>query len=141
MIGARLIAIALLFGSVLAYADSKPVASSKVKAYKGAEGEVVAVLEVNSSKQVLVFFKKVSSALDGTSRLYEYEDKGNDNKEIYWNKKQGSKTQRAFVLTEYEHGSWLFINPIKTSENYRVAFSESETQAIKVDDVLAGYKP
>jgi hypothetical protein len=45
------------------------------------------------------------------------------------------------MLTEYEHGTWLFINPIKTSSSFRVYYSETESKTIKVDAVVDAYKP
>jgi hypothetical protein len=73
--------------------------------------------------------------------LYLFEDLGDDRKAVYSNKQRGSKTYRAFVLTDYERGTWLFINPSKTSSSFRVYYSEAESGKIKVDDVLDAYKP
>ena len=135
------IAAVLVCGAAVTTAVAKPVPSGKLKAYKGPEGEIVAVLEVNDSKEVLVYFKNVGGDLEGKALLYTYEDKGGDNKEVFRMKKRGSKTYRSYLLTSYERGSWLFVHPTKTNEQYRVTFSEADTKAIKVDDVVAAYQP
>jgi hypothetical protein len=131
--------IGLVSVASVASADKlKP--SSAVKAYKGAEGEVIAVVEVNDSKEMLVHFRGVGSDLDGKTQLWLFEDRGGDRKEVYRMKKRGSKTYRAYILTEYERGSWLFINPNK-NQSYRVYYSEAESKKIKVDEVVAAYQP
>jgi hypothetical protein len=45
------------------------------------------------------------------------------------------------VLTDYERGTWLFINPSNTSSSFRVRYSEAESGKITVGDVVGAYKP
>jgi hypothetical protein len=134
------IALALICVPAMA-APAKPVPSGPLKAYKGPEGELVVLVPVNDSKEMLVHFRHLGGPLEGTSALYLYEDKGNDHREVYSNKKRGSKTYRAYVLTDYDSGSWTFINPSKTSQSFTVYFSETESKKIKVDEVVDAYKP
>lgn len=137
----KLIVIAFVCAlASVAFAD-KPAPSGPLKAYKGPEGELVAIVPVNDNKQALVLFRGLGGGIDGTARLYEYEDLGNDRKTVYWNKKFGSKAHRAYVLTDYERGSWTFINPADTKTSFRVYYDEPSSKQIKVEDVVNAYKP
>lgn len=122
-------------------APARPVPSSALKAYVGPEGETVALVEVNDSKQMLVYFKRVGHGLDGTAALYSYEDLGDDRKTVFVTKKRGSKTYRAVVLASSGRGGWTFIHPAKPSDHFEVHYSEKTTQQIQVDEVLAAYHP
>lgn len=124
-----------------ATAPGRPVPSSALRAYRGPEGEIVALVEVNDSKQMLVYFKSVGHGLDGTAQLYSYEDLGEDRKSVYTHKKRGSKTYRAFVLMSAGRGAWTFIHPGKTSEHFEIYYSDKATQQITRDEALAAYHP
>jgi hypothetical protein len=128
----------LLAGPALA---DKPVPSGPVKAYTGPEGELIVLVEANDSKDMLVHFRNVGSELDGKTLLYRLEDHGDDGKTVYIDKKRGSKTYRSIMLTDKGRNSWEFINPVKTSKHFRIHYAESESQHIKVDEVLNAYKP
>jgi len=135
------IAIVLCGGAVAMAGPAKPVPSGPLKAYKGPEGEVIVLVPANDSKEMLVHFRNIGGPLEGKTQLYLYEDRGNDRREVYWNKKRGSKTDRAYVLTDYEDGTWMFINPSKTSSHFRVIYSEAESSKIKVANVVDAYQP
>jgi hypothetical protein len=137
----RLIVIALVCGLASAAFADHPAASGPLKAYKGPEGQIVALVPVSDGKQMLVFVRGLGGGIDGTSRLYEYEDLGNDRKTVYWNRKAGSKTHRAYVLTDYEPGSWNFIDPAEPATSFRVKYDEASSKQIKVEDVVNAYKP
>jgi len=126
--------------ALAATALAKPAPSGPLKAYKGEEGEVIVTVPVNDSKEMLVLIRGVSG-LEGKALLYQFEDKGDEHQEVFIMKKRGSKSYRSYLLTGYERGSWLFINPIKTSSSFRVYFSETESKNIKVDAVVDAYKP
>ena len=134
------IALALICAPAIA-APAKPVPSGPLKAFKGPEGELVVLVPVNDGKEMLVHFRNLGGPLEGKSALYLYEDKGNDHREVYSNKKRGNKTYRAYVLTDYESGSWTFINPSKTSQSFTIHFSEADSKKIKVDEVVDAYQP
>lgn len=139
---AAILAIALGGSPPAAHADpAKLVPSSALKAYRGPEGETLALVEVNDSKQMLVYFKSVGHGLDGTAQLYSYEDLGEDRKSVFALKKRGSKTYRAFVLLSAGRGAWTFIHPAKTSDHIVVHYAEKVSQQITVDEVLAAYHP
>lgn len=140
----RIWIIAIVLGGWLPAAHAapaRPAPSSALKAYRGPEGETIALVEVNDSKQVLVYFKTVGGGLDGTARLYTYEDLGEDRKSAFTSKKRGSKTYRAFVLISEGRGGWTFIHPAKPSNHIAVRYSEQASQQITVDEVLAAYHP
>jgi hypothetical protein len=140
----RILALAIVVGCALSAAHADPaklVPSSALKAYRGPEGETLALVEVNGSKQMLVYFKSVGHGIDGTAQLYSYEDLGEDRKSVYTNKKRGSKTYRAFVLLSAGRGAWTFIHPAKTSEHFEVTYSEKASQQLTIDEVLAAYHP
>ena len=136
------LAIALCCGSVAtAGPANKPVPSGPLKAYKGPEGELIVLVPANDSKEMLVQFRNIGGPLEGKTMLYLFEDRGDDRKEVYSNKRRGSKSYRAFVLTDYARGTWLFINPSNTSSSFRIHYAEAESSKIKIDEVVAAYKP
>jgi len=117
-----------------------PKPSGRLKAYRGPEGEIVVLVPVNDDKQVLVHFKNFGGDLEGTTRLYELEDRGDRGKTVYVNKKQGSKTYRA-ILLDGGDGAWDFFYPGKVNVHFSIVYSESATERIKLDDVMNAYKP
>lgn len=117
-----------------------PTASGPVKAYQGPEGALVVMVEVNDSKEMLVHFKKVGGALEGKTLRYLLEDRGDGNKTVYLNKKRGSKTQRAVVLIAREY-HWTLYYPGNAETTWSLRYSESDSSSVKLEDVLAGYKP
>jgi hypothetical protein len=121
-------------------APTKPVPSSRLKAYAGPEGEVIALVEANDGKQMLVHFKSVDG-LDGKTLLYDYEDLGDHGKTVFITKKRGSKTYRSILLTQSNGGGWSFTHPDKPGIHFDLAYSDEASKKIKVDDVLAAYKP
>ncbi len=121
-------------------ADSKPVPSGPLKAYKGPEGERVVMVEVNDSKQMLVYFKNIGGGIDGKSFLYLLDDQGRGHKDVYLNKKRGSKTYRSIVLTARDN-QWTLYHPTKPGTELELTYSEKDSENTKLDDVLAAYKP
>ncbi len=120
-------------------AAAPPKASGPLKAYKGPEGEIVVMVEVNDSKQMLVQFRKIGGELDGKTKLYELSDKGHGDKTVYYTYKRGSKTHQAIVL-ESRDGAWTLYVPDKNTE-LRLRYSEQLSQDIKLDEVTSAYKP
>jgi hypothetical protein len=135
----RLAAIALIMCMVSVARGDKPVASGPLKAYKGPEGEIVAMLEISDGKEMLVYFKNIGPELDGKTLRYLLEI-DRDSKTVYINKKRGSKTYRSIMLTAND-GQWSFQHPTKPETHFALSYSESATAAIKVDDVVNAYKP
>jgi hypothetical protein len=117
----------------------KIVAASALKAYKGPEGQIIATVEINDSKEMLVHFRNVDPALDGKTLRYLLEVT-RDGQTVYINKKRGSKTYRSIMLTG-GGGRWDFINPIKPTMQFGVAYSESATASFKLEDVVNAYRP
>ncbi len=132
------VTLALLVST--AWADSKPVPSGPLKAYKGPEGELIVMVEVNDSKEMLVYVNKVGGGIDGKTFLYLFEDQGRGNKNVYVNKKRGSKTYRSVLLTQRD-GEWDFYHPTKPTVHFSLRYSEEQSDKIKVDEVLNAYKP
>jgi hypothetical protein len=128
------------------HADPKPAAAAKpepsgpLKAYKGPEGELVVMVEANDGKEMLVHFKNVSKELDGKTVLCLFEDLGNGNKNVYVNKKQGSKTYRSNLLSARD-GGWEFYHPGKPNITFSIYYSEAASGKFKIEDVLNAYKP
>ncbi|HEU4733591.1 MAG TPA: hypothetical protein VFT22_37110 [Kofleriaceae bacterium] len=128
----------------VARADSKPAGrpapSGVLKAYKGPEGEIVAMVEVNDGKQMLVYFKHLGGELEGKSVLYLYEDLGKGDKNVYLNKKRGSKTYRSVILSARDN-RWSFYHPTKPGTELALRYSEKESGDLKIADVIDAYKP
>jgi len=140
----RIIVIALLCAiaappAAAQKAQKPPAPSGPLRAYKGPEGEVIAMVEVNDSKQMLVHFKNIGPDLEGKSILYLLEARGDD-KSVYVNKKRGSKTYRSIVLSARER-SWEFFHPGKPNTHFHIRYSEAATKELRLEDVLKAYKP
>lgn len=137
-----LIALVALYG--LAYADPKadatPKPSGVLKAYRGPEGEVIAMVEVNDGKQVLVYFKNLGGDLEGKSLLYLYEDLGKGDKNVYLDKKRGSKTYRSVMLSARDN-RWSFYHPTRSGTEFAIRYSEKDSESLKIEDVVKAYKP
>jgi hypothetical protein len=142
--GLAVAALALALASPApGHADPKPAGpapSGPLKAFKGPEGEVVVMIEANDGKDMLVHFKDLDKELDGKTVLYHIEDLGHGDKNVYVDKKRGSKTYRSMLLTARE-GDWQFYHPIKTSTQFSIRYSETASGKFKIDDVLSAYKP
>lgn len=128
-----------------AHADAKPAAAARpepsgpLKAFKGPEGEIVVLVEADDGKQMYVHVKNISKELDGKTVLYLLEDHGNGNKNVYVNKKRGSKTYRSNLLS-CRDGSWEYYPPGKNT-TLAIRYSEAASKEFKIEDVLSAYKP
>jgi hypothetical protein len=120
--------------------DAKPTPSGVLKAYKGPEGEVIAMVEVNDGKQMLVYFKNLGGDLEGKSLLYLYEDLGKGDKNVYLNKKRGSKTYRSVMLSARDN-RWSFYHPTKPGTELPLKYSDKDSESLKIEDVVKAYKP
>lgn len=130
-----------------AHADAKPAAaatapkpSGVLKAYKGPEGEIVVMVEANDGKQMLVHFKNLGGDLEGKTLLYDFEDLGHGDKNVFINKKRGSKTHRSYLLSARDN-DWTFYHPTKPGTELRLDYSEKASGDFKIDDVIKAYKP
>ena len=134
------LAIALVALCLAAPALAEPKPSGRLKAYKGPEGEVIVLVPANDNKQMLVYFKRIDGELQGRTLLYDFEDRGDQGKSVFITKKQGSKTYRSIMLDGGD-GYWDFFHPINFKIHFAIAFSESATEWVKLDEVLKAYKP
>lgn len=116
-----------------------PVPSGALKAYKGPEGEIIVMVEVNDSKEMLVHFKNVGGGLDGKTLRYLLEDRGAD-KTVYLNQKRGSKWHRSIILNSRDR-RWEFYHPTKSNVQFGIAYSETTSEKFKLEDVIKAYKP
>ena len=117
-----------------------PKASGALKAYKGPEGETVIMLEVNDGKEMLVHYKGFEKSLDGQTRLYLFEDQGRGNKEVFLNKKRGSKWYRSTYLSARDN-AWTFFHPEKATTTFALKYSEKDSEKYKPEDIITTYKP
>lgn len=141
MIRGVVTAAIIAFAVVAIAQPAKPVPSSRLKAFVGPEGEVVALVEANGSKQMLVYIKNIDG-LDGKTLLYNFEDHGDHGKSVYVDKKRGSKTYRSTLMdSDGEGRGWDFYHPDKPAVHLHLKYSEEQSSKIKIDDVLAAYKP
>ena len=136
----RLAILFVVLGCAAPVFAGPPKVSGRLKAYMGPESEIIALVPVNDGKQMLVYFKNVGADLDGTTLLYDFEDRGDQGKTVYITKKQGSKTYRS-VLLDGGDGEWDFFHPKNFKIHYSVVYSESATEKLKLDDILKAYKP
>ncbi len=117
-----------------------PKASGVLKAYKGPEGELVVMVEVNEGKEMLVYLKNLGGDLEGKALLYLLEDRGDGNKDVFLNKKRGSKWYRSHLLSARDN-RWEFYHPTNFKIQLQLRYSEEASGKLKLDDVLAAYKP
>jgi len=131
------------FVTCFAFADSKPVPNGPLKVFRGPEGELIGMVEVNQSKEMLVHFKNIGGELEGKSKLYLYADNGRQGKEVFFNHQwRKSKTRPWVVLSSSDRGGWQFANPSKGStQSFSVSYSQSDTDKLKIEDVLKAYNP
>lgn len=117
-----------------------PKPSGALKAYKGPEGEVIVMIEVNDGKEMLVHFKNIGKELEGQTRLYLFEDHGRGTKEVFLNKKRGSKWYRSYIL-EARDNRWRFYHPEKPGTQFALTYSERDSEKFKVENIVNSYKP
>jgi hypothetical protein len=98
------------------------------------------MVEVNDSKEMLVHLQKIGGDLEGKTLLYLFEDRGDGDKDVYLDKKRGSKTYRSVILTARD-SQWDFYHPTKGTTHFSIRYSEEASEKVKLDDVLAAYKP
>jgi hypothetical protein len=124
----------------VAHADPKLTPSAPLKAYKGPEGELVVMVEITNSTEMLVYFKNTGGALEGKTLRETLEDLGNGRKNVFVTKKRGSKTYRD-VLAAARDNAWEAYLPYTPQKTLELAYSEDATAKIKLDEVLNAYKP
>jgi len=117
-----------------------PKASGALKAYKGPEGELIVMIEVNDGKEMLVHFKNIGKELEGQTRLYLFEDQGRGDKHVFLNKKRGSKWYRATTLSARDN-RWSFYHPEKPGTQFSIGYSEKDSERFKAEDIINSYKP
>jgi hypothetical protein len=117
----------------------KIVPTGPLKAYKGPEGEIVAMVQINDGKEMLVYFRNLDKELDGKTLRYLL-DVNRSSTTVYIDKKRGSKTYRSILLTASD-GQWDFYHPTKPNTHFALVYSESASAAIKVEEVVSAYRP
>lgn len=131
-----------LFLSSLLLADPKPVPNGPLKVFRGPEGELIGMVEVNKSKAMLVHFKNLGGEFEGQSKLYQYADNGRDNKEVFFNYHWRKSKIRPWVVLASHGGTWEFANPTEGStQHFKLTFSQADTDKLKLEDVLKAYNP
>jgi hypothetical protein len=133
------IAVALCIASRPALAD-KVVPTGSVKAYRGPEGEIVAMLLISDGKEMLVHFRHLDTELDGKTLRYAIADTGQGDKEVYIVKKRGSKTYRSIMLLSSDR-QWTFIHPSKHDVKFALRYSEEWSDKLKTEDILKPLAP
>ena len=123
-----------------ALAAPKLTPSAPLKAYKGPEGELIIMVEVNDGAEMLVQFKNIGGPFEGKALLYLVDDQGKGRKDVYVDKKRGSKTYRSYVLS-LRDGTWELYHPGKPGTHFSLRYSEAASEKLKIDDVLKAYQP
>jgi len=122
-----------------AHAD-KIVVTGPVKAYRGPEGEIVAMLEISDGKEMLVHFRNLDTTLDGKTLRYLIADTGHGNKDVYIVKNRGSKTYRSIMLSSRDR-QWTFVHPTNHKVTFELGYSEEWSGKIKADDIIKAPSP
>jgi len=119
--------------------DPKITPSGVVKAYKGPEGQVVVMLEINDGKEMLVHFKKLGGELEAKTLRHLYEDLGEGNKNVYLDHKRGSKPYRTYLLSARDN-RWTFYQP-GSNNHFDLSYSEAASDQFKAEDIIKAIKP
>jgi hypothetical protein len=119
--------------------DAKITPSGPVKAFKGPEGAIVVMLEINGGKEMLVHFKKVGGDLDGKTLRRLYEDLGEGKKNLYLDHKRGSKPYRTYLATARD-GQWEVYLP-GTNNHFNIFYAEDLSDKFKADDIIKAIQP
>jgi len=137
----KAIALALLVSLAAAPAVADKITpTGPVKAYKGPEGQVVAMLEISDGKEMLVHFRNLDTELDGKTLRYLIADMGDGDKDVYVEKKRGSKKYRSILLIKRQ-GGWSFHHPSKANVSFELAYSEEQSGKVKADDIIHALSP
>jgi hypothetical protein len=132
--GAALAAPAHADDKVTTKFDAKITASGPVKAFKGPEGAIVVMLEVNGGKEMLVHFKKVGGELDGKTLRRLYEDLGDGKKNLYLDHKRGSKPYRTYLASARD-GHWEVYIP-GSKDSISIWYAEALSDQFKPEDLI-----
>lgn len=119
--------------------DAKITPSGIVKAYKGREGLVVVMLEINDGKEILIHFKKIGGELEGTTLRRLFEDLGNGGKNAYLDHKRGSKPYRTYLASARDDHWEVF--PPGTNKQLGITYSEALSDQFKAEDLIKAIKP
>jgi len=119
--------------------DAKITPSGVVKAYKGSEGLIVVMLEINDGKEMLVHFKKIGGELEGKTIRHLYEDLGDGKKNVYIDHKRGSKPYRTYLASARED-HWE-VYPPGTNKQLGITYSEALSDQFKAEDLIKAIKP
>src|SRR5262245_44945936 len=141
--GSQVMRLAILFvllGLTAPAAADAPKPSGPLRAYKGPEGRIIVMILVSDDKQMLVHFRGFGGELEARTLLYDVEDLGHGDKNIYETRKRGSKKIQWNVLTERD-GDWHFYHPKKSGTEFWLVYSESVSSKFKIEDVMNAYKP
>ncbi len=118
---------------------AKVTPSGPLKAFKGPEGQVVVMLEINEGKEILVYLKNLGGELEGKTLRYSYEDLGHGTKNAYLDHKRGSKPYRTVLLAARDN-RWTFFQP-KSSTEFELTYSETASDKFRVDDIVKAIHP
>jgi hypothetical protein len=119
--------------------DPKITASGIVKAYKGPEGAVVVMLEINGGKEMLVHFKKIGGDLEGKTLRHLFEDLGDGKKNVYLDHKRGSKPYRTYLASARDDRWEVYLPGMNKTLN--VYYSEALSDQFKAEDLIKAIKP
>lgn len=130
---ALITALSTLGCAASAWAQAKAI--GPLKAFKGPEGQVISMIEVNDPNHMLVHFKNIGGDLEGRSRIYLLDTRSAERRDVYLERKQGSKTARFVVLSQ-RAGGWLFTHPSQAGVEFPLRYSEAETKLGDVQSLL-----
>jgi hypothetical protein len=132
----KIVLLLTVLGSLSSFAASV-VASNTAKAFEGKNGEKVEMVEVNNGKEVLVRMSGVGGEWEGKTILWNMEDMG-DKKNIYFEKKRGSKTEQVNTLT-FRFGQWQIYTE-KNPNGIDLKYSKKESEKLKTEELVSSYK-
>jgi hypothetical protein len=131
-------AVAGLLALVASADEVKPSTTAKV--YRGPDGEVVTILEVNGSRQALVKLEGIGGDWDGKTFLWNLDDRG-ESRDLYFEKgKPGRKKTERYTPLAYRAGEWILVTPDHPRE-VELTYSKKDSKKITPQSVIEGYKP
>jgi hypothetical protein len=139
----RIFLTLLTMAPVLVFAKAQPIQTGPVKAFRGPEGELITMVEVNESKEMLVHFKNIGvkgDAFEGKTKLYQFTDNGRRGKDVFYNQKRGSKTRQYTILNQTDE-RWTLAHPLKPTANISLNYSQKDSESTQFEDILKAYQP
>lgn len=116
--------------------DKKSVKLEPGKAYRGGEGEVLALIPLQGGELFLAHFEGIRGLWNGKTILLQREDRGNG-AAIFWTEYNGKRWNSVLL----RGGMEVYVPDYKPGAGFGIGYSEQDTKEIKPQAVLDTWVP